>query len=102
MRLGSLADVIDHLGASGSTGIIDGIEIQVRRPAAGRKDRDKFISGKNKQNAVKSMVGTDGEGRVLWCSPVRPASCADITHARQSGLVKLLADVPATPRSYIS
>ncbi|MHC8563839.1 transposase family protein [Streptomyces albidoflavus] len=95
MRLRTLADVIDHLGASGPTGIIDGTEIRVRRPAAGRKDRDKFISGKNKQNAVKSMVVTDAEGRVLWCSPAEPASCADITHARQLGLVKLLADGPA-------
>lgn len=41
------------------------------------------------------MVATDGEGRVLWCSPARPASRADITHACQSGLVKLLADGPA-------
>ncbi|MFB7868157.1 transposase family protein, partial [Streptomyces sp. NPDC056069] len=66
----------------------------VRRPAAGRKDRDKFVSGKNKQNAVKSMVVTDGEGRVLWCSPTEPGSCADITQARQLGLVKLLAGGP--------
>ncbi|MFJ6064642.1 transposase family protein [Streptomyces tendae] len=95
VRLRTLADVVDHLGASGTTGIVDGTEIRVRRPAAGRKDRDKFISGKNKQNAVKSMVVTDAEGRVLWCSPARPASCADITHARQLGLVKLLADGPA-------
>ncbi|WP_327321273.1 transposase [Streptomyces sp. NBC_01210] len=67
-RLRSLAEVIDHLGASGQTGIIDGTEIRVRRPAAGRKDRDKFISGKNMQNAVKSMVVTDAEGRLLFCS----------------------------------
>ncbi|MEU4659334.1 transposase family protein [Streptomyces sp. NPDC023723] len=95
VRLRTLADVVDHLGASGTTAIVDGTEIRVRRPAAGRKDRDKFISGKNKQNAVKSMVVTDGEGRVLWCSPARPASCADITYARQLGLVKLLVDGPA-------
>ncbi|WP_206669278.1 transposase family protein [Streptomyces sp. IB2014 016-6] len=61
VRLRSLAEVIDHLGSSGTIGIVDGTEIRVRRPAAGRKDRDKFISGKNKQNAVKSMVVTDGE-----------------------------------------
>ncbi|MGP4006646.1 transposase family protein [Streptomyces sp. 4N124] len=72
------------------TGIIDGTEIRVRRPAAGRKDRDKFVSGKAKKNAVKSMVLTDAEGRVLFCSPVRPGSCADITQARQLGLDKLL------------
>ncbi|NNN34502.1 transposase [Streptomyces sp. S3(2020)] len=94
VRLRTLADVVEHLGSSGMTGIIDGTEIRVRRPAVGRKDRDRFISGKNKQNAVKSMVVTDGEGRVLWCSPTRPASCADI-HARQLGLVTLLADGPA-------
>ncbi|WP_225804232.1 transposase family protein [Streptomyces sp. NK15101] len=91
----TLAEVIDHLGAGGQTGIIDGTEIRVRHPAAGRKGRNKIISGKNKQNAVKSMVVTDSEGRVLWCSPASPASCADITHTRQLGLVKLLADGPA-------
>ncbi|GAQ72902.1 transposase DDE domain protein [Streptomyces turgidiscabies] len=95
VRLRTLAEVIDHLGGTGKTGIIDGTEIRVRHPAQGRKDRDKFISGKNKQNAVKSMVVTDGEGRVLWRSPTKPGSCADITHARQLGLVGLLAGGPA-------
>ncbi|MFJ5788243.1 transposase family protein [Streptomyces hydrogenans] len=94
VRLRTPAEVIGHLGASGQTGIIDGTEIRVRRPAAGRKDRDTFISGKSKQNAVKSMVLTDQNGRVLFSSPARPGSCADITHARQLGLVKLLADGP--------
>ncbi|MFE0771634.1 transposase family protein [Streptomyces sp. NPDC058861] len=94
VRLRTLAEVIGHLGVSGQTGIIDGTEIRVRRPAAGRKDRDTFISGKSKQNAVKSMVLTDQNGRVLFSSPARPGSCADITHARQLGLVKLLADGP--------
>lgn len=32
---------------------------------------------------------------MLFCSPTKLGSCADITHARQSGLVKLLADRPA-------
>ncbi|SEQ96226.1 Helix-turn-helix of DDE superfamily endonuclease [Streptomyces radiopugnans] len=95
VRLRTLAEVIDRLGVSGRTGIIDGTEIRVRRPAAGRRDRDKFISGKTRQNAVKTMVVTDGDGRMLLGSPTRPGSCADITHARQLGLVKLLADGPA-------
>ncbi|MFD4158773.1 transposase family protein [Streptomyces hydrogenans] len=94
VRLRTLAEDVYHLGAGEQTGIIDGTEIRVRRPAAGRKDRDTFISGKNKQNAVKSMAVTDGEGRVLWCSPTGPGSCADITHARQAGLVKLLDGGP--------
>ena len=95
VRLRTLAEVVDHLGATGKLGIIDGTEIRVRRPAVGRKDRDKFISGKNKQNAVKAMVFTDGDGRLLFCIPTKPGSCADITHARELGLVKLLADGPA-------
>ncbi|MFD3586840.1 transposase family protein [Streptomyces sp. NPDC058683] len=94
VRLHTLAEVIEYLGVDGRTGIIDGTEIRVRRPAAGRKDRDKFVSGKTKQNAVKSMVLTDADGRVLFCSPVRPGSCADITQARQLGLAQLLADGP--------
>jgi hypothetical protein len=49
--------------------------------AAGHKDRDMFISGKNKQNAVKSVVVTDSGGRLLFCSPAEPASCADTAHA---------------------
>ncbi|WP_308114148.1 transposase family protein [Streptomyces brasiliscabiei] len=95
VRLRTLAEVVDHLGTSGQTGIIDGTEIRVRRPASGRKDRDKFIFGKTKQNAVKAMVLTAGDGRVLFCSPAKPGSCADITHARALGLVELLADGPA-------
>ncbi|MFD8286216.1 transposase family protein [Streptomyces solisilvae] len=94
VRLRTLAEVIDHLGATGMTGIIDGTEIRVRRPAVGRTDRDKFISGKSKQNAVKAMVVTDEDGRVLFCSPAGPGSCADITQARQLGLVKLLSGGP--------
>ncbi|MFE0922710.1 transposase family protein [Streptomyces nigra] len=66
-----------------------------RRPASGHRDRDRFISGKTKQNAVKAMLLTAGGGRVLFCSPSKPGSCADITHACQLGLVKLLADGPA-------
>lgn len=41
------------------------------------------------------MVVTNADGRVLFCSPARPGSCADIAHARQLGLVQLLADGPA-------
>ncbi|MEV6312139.1 transposase family protein [Streptomyces sp. NPDC051840] len=37
----------------------------------------------------------DAEGRLLFCSPAEPASCADITHARKLSLVELLADGPA-------
>lgn len=95
VRLRTLAEVIDHLGANGKTGMINGTELRVRRPAAGRKDRDKFISGKSMQNAVKTMVVTDGDGRMLFCSPAQHGSCPDITHTRQVGLVRFLDGGPA-------
>ncbi|MGY0071986.1 transposase family protein (plasmid) [Streptomyces sp. QTS137] len=79
LRLRALAEVVDHPGASGKTGIVDGTGIRVRRSAVGRRDRDKFISGKSKQNAVRTMVFTDADGRMLFCSPTRPGGCADIT-----------------------
>ncbi len=45
-------------------------------------------------DAVKTMVVTDENGRLLFRSPTRPGSCAINTHGRQSVLVKLLADGP--------
>ncbi len=40
------------------------------------------------------MVVTDREGHVLFCSPAKPGSCADITHGRRPGLVRLLSVGP--------
>ncbi|MEU2929498.1 transposase family protein [Streptomyces sp. NPDC007251] len=95
VRLRTLAEVVHYFGVTGETGIVDGTEIRVRRSAVGCKDLDKFISGKSKQNAVKAVVITAGDGRVLFCSPTEPGSCANITHARQSGLVGSWLTAPA-------
>lgn len=66
-----------------------------RTKCNGDGGRDRFVSGKNNQNAVRTMGVTDKGGRVLFCSPTEPGICADITHARQSGLVGPLVDGPA-------
>ncbi|WP_405443812.1 transposase [Streptomyces avidinii] len=81
--IGDVRPLLETRGCTIAADIIDGTEIRVLRPAVGCKDREKFISGKNKQNAVKAMVLTDASGRSLFCGPAHPASCADITHARQ-------------------
>jgi hypothetical protein len=70
------------------TCIIGGTEIRGRRLAAGRKDRGKFISGKSKQNAVKTMTVTDGDGRDRFCRAAQHNSYADIPLARQLGLLR--------------
>ncbi|MBP2403477.1 hypothetical protein JO379_002946 [Streptomyces syringium] len=90
IRLRTLAEVIEYLGASGRAAIIDATEVRVRRPAAGTAGRDRYVSGKSKQNAVKLLVVTDARGRLLFGGALRPGSCPDITQARDAGLVELL------------
>lgn len=92
VRLRTLADVIAFLGATGQTALMDATEIKVRRPAAERGGRTRFISGKSKQNAVKALILTDTDGQLLFCGETRPGSTADITQVRSSGIVDLLAD----------
>ncbi|MFD5752660.1 transposase family protein [Streptomyces sp. NPDC127033] len=41
LRLRTLAELVDHVGENEMAAIINGTEIRVRRPTAGRKDRDK-------------------------------------------------------------
>lgn len=48
LGLRTLAEVVDHPGAGGKSGIVDGTEIRARRAAAGRKDWDTFTSDKSK------------------------------------------------------
>ncbi|WP_285510002.1 transposase family protein [Actinokineospora sp. NBRC 105648] len=85
-RLRTSGEVIDHLGATSSAAILDATEVRVRRPEANTVDRDRFVSGKSRQNAIKTMIVTDLEGRMLFCGATAPGSVADITQARGSGL----------------
>jgi hypothetical protein len=91
LRLRTLADVVAHLGASGRVGLLDATEVRVRRPAAGRAGRRRFVSGKARANTVKALVLTDADGRLLFCGQTRPGSIHDLTQVRQAGLVELLA-----------
>lgn len=95
LRLRPLAEAVDHLGADGKTAVIGGTGIRARRPGTGRKGRDTLVSGKNKQNAVKTIVVADSDDQVLFRNPAEPGSCANATRARRPGLVRLLADGPA-------
>ncbi|MGW4696003.1 transposase family protein [Kitasatospora cineracea] len=92
LRLRTLADVIAHLGTTGRTGITAAAEIRVRRPAAHRPGRNRFVSGRSRMNTMRALVVTDDRGRVLFCGEVRAGSVAGITRARDAGLVDLLAD----------
>ncbi len=91
IRLRTVADVVARLDAVGETALMDATGIRVRRPSAKREGRHQFISGKSRQNAMKALVMTDGQGCVLFCGPTVRGSTADITQARQAGVTDWLA-----------
>jgi hypothetical protein len=93
-RLRTLADVFAYAAARGVKLRIDGTEVQVRRPRAGRPGRRAFVSGKKKQNTIKSTAVSDGRGRVLWLGAFRPGRMHDVTALRTDGIEDLLRRHP--------
>ena len=94
LRLHTLADVFAYAAAEGVRLRIDGTEVQVRRPAANRPGRRAFVSGKKKQNTIKSTVISDGRGRLLWLGALRPGRMHDVTALRTEGIEDLLRRHP--------
>ena len=94
LRLRSLADVFAYAAAEGVRLRIDGTEVQVRRPAANRPGRRAFVSGKKKQNTIKSTAIGDGQGRLLWLGAFRPGRMHDVTAVRTEGIEELLRAHP--------
>jgi hypothetical protein len=94
LRLRTLADVFSYASSCGVELRIDGTEVQVRRPRAGRPGRKAFVSGKKKMNTKKATVVTDGEGRTLWAGAFRPGRMHDQTAVRTEGIADLFAQFP--------
>src|SRR6201987_4636569 len=94
VRLRTLADVFAYAAARGVTIRLDGTEVQVRRPRAGKPGRRAFVSGKKKQNTKKATVITDGKGRTLWAGAFRPGRMHDQTAVRTEGIADLFTRYP--------
>lgn len=94
VRLRTLADVFAYAAAEHVELRIDGTEVQVRRPKAGRPGRRAFVSGKKKQNTGKATMISDDRGRLLWCGAVRPGRMHDVTALRTEGIEDLLQQYP--------
>ncbi|WP_234335343.1 MULTISPECIES: transposase family protein [Streptomyces] len=90
LRLRTLADVFAYAGAEGVELRIDGTEVQVRRPRAGRPGCKAFVSGKKKQNTAKTTTISDHQGRLLWSGADRPGRQHDQTAMRTEGIAELL------------
>jgi hypothetical protein len=86
--LRTLADVFAYAEAEGITLRIDGAETQVRRPKANRPGRRAFVSGKKKQNTIKTTTVSDGQGRLLWSGADRPGRMHDQTAMRTEGIAE--------------
>jgi len=94
LRLRTLADVFAYAASKGVHLRIDGTEVQVRRPRAGRPGRRAFVSGKKKQNTIKPTAIGDGQGRLLWPGAIRPGRMHDATALRTEGIEDLLRRHP--------
>lgn len=62
-----------HAAAESISLRIDGTETQVRRPRANRPGRRAFVSGKRRQNTIKTTTISDQQGRTLWPGAMRPS-----------------------------
>jgi hypothetical protein len=94
IRLRTLADVFAYAAARGVELRIDGTEVQVRRPKAGKPGRRAFVSGKKKQNTKKATVITGPDGGTLWAGAFRPGRMHDQTAVRTEGIVDLFRQYP--------
>ncbi|WTE65685.1 transposase [Streptomyces sp. NBC_01615] len=94
LRLHTMADVFAYASAQGVELRVDGTEVRVRRPKAGRPGRRAFVSGKMRQNTKKVTVITDGQGRTLWTGAIRPGRMHDQTAVNTEGIGDLFERYP--------
>jgi hypothetical protein len=86
--------VVAYAQACGVALRLDGSETQVRRPRAHRAGRRGFVSGKRKQNTIKTTTCSDQAGRTLWTGAVRAGRMHDQTAIKSEGICDLLAQHP--------
>ncbi|MFJ3187301.1 transposase family protein [Streptomyces halstedii] len=94
LRLRTLADVFAYADAQGVELRLDGTEVRVRRPRAGKSGRRAFVSGKMRQNTKKATVITDEKGRTLWTGAIRPGRMHDQTAVNTAGIGDLFERHP--------
>ncbi|MEU4930722.1 transposase family protein [Streptomyces yokosukanensis] len=88
VRLRTLEDLFAYADAEGVDLRIDGTEVQVRRPRAHRLGRKAFVSGRKKQNTIKTTTFSDPQGRTLFSGVVRPGRMHDQTAVRTEGIAE--------------
>ncbi|TJZ99257.1 IS5/IS1182 family transposase [Actinacidiphila oryziradicis] len=95
LRLRTLEDVFAYAEAEGVALRLDGAETQVRRPRAGRPGRRAFVSGKRRQNTIKTTTFSDGQGRMLFSGVERPGRMHDQSAVRTEGIAEQFRQRPS-------
>ncbi|MEV4334273.1 transposase family protein [Streptomyces sp. NPDC049597] len=94
LRLKTLEDVFAYAEAEGVEMRLDGAETHVRRPQTGHPGRREFVSGKRRQNTIKTTTFSDGQGRMLLSGVVRPGRMHDQTAVRTEGIAEQFRNRP--------
>ncbi|MFF3460753.1 transposase family protein [Streptomyces sp. NPDC002730] len=94
IRLRTPEDMFAYAAAEDVTLRIDGMETQVRRPRANHPSRRAFVSGKRKQNTIKTTTISDGQGRTLFSGAERPGRMHDQTAVRTEGIAEQFRQHP--------
>ncbi|MFD9499920.1 transposase family protein [Streptomyces sp. NPDC060035] len=95
LRLRTPEDVFAYAAAENVTLRIDGTETPVRRPQAHCPGRRAFVSGKRRQNTIKTTTISDHQGRTLWSGATRPGRMHDQTAVRTEGIAEQFRQYPA-------
>ncbi|MER6572876.1 transposase family protein [Streptomyces sp. NPDC001093] len=90
IRLRTLEDVFAYAEAEGVEVRLDGTDVQVRRPKVGRPGRKAFVSGKRRQNTIKTPTFSDEQGRLVFSGVPRPGRMPDQTAVRTEGIAEQL------------
>ncbi|WP_406309096.1 transposase family protein [Streptomyces sp. NBC_00623] len=90
VRLRTLEDLFAYAEAEDVELRVDGAQTQVRRPRAGRPGRRAFVSGKRRQNTIKTTTFSDGQGRMLLSGVARPGRMHDQAALRTEGIAEQL------------
>ncbi|MEY9968785.1 hypothetical protein ABIA33_006872 [Streptacidiphilus sp. MAP12-16] len=88
LRLRTLEDLFAYADAEGVDMRIDGTDVQVRRPRAHRPGRKAFVSGKRKQNTIKTTTFCDTQDRTLFSGVTRPGRMHDQTAVHSEGIAE--------------
>lgn len=86
VRLRTVEDLFTYAQAEGVQPWLDTTEVQVRQPRAGRGGRRVFVSGKKKQNTMKTTVVAAHQRRTLWTDAMRPRRMHDATASHTEGV----------------